>query len=150
MQNDMKFKDLPKLVQEKGKIKIRIKEYLGCDEYLEKGMIADIIKVIDNDDSSIIVKFDFKEYADINKQFESPICLNRNTGEYNLTSSEAGFVPYNFKDTNYYNEDENVFKYFEFIDDNTLFNEYLQNRKDTQTYTEWLENKVMELKEYWN
>jgi hypothetical protein len=119
------------------------------DCYLENKMFAKIIGVkiyendIDNDGKQIIdyeFTMDFSDFDLENQKKESHSLKNPKTGQYTLTSTEAGFKPKDLKETVLHSITHG--KLFFDLPKGDLINEYIKEKKEV-SYVEWLENIIL-------
>ncbi len=122
-----------------------INEKIFEDCYLEKGMLARLTKVAIEEegtpDQHIQYSFDYNDFMETNKQFESPNYYNKSNGNYDITATQADYRHGDGIESSYHemNDDEMPFE----ILDNPLFEEYL-NSESKDSYVSWLENIVKE------
>lgn len=112
----------------------------------ETGMKAYITGVSEPDrDDLITINIEEKEFADFNKSMETPVWHNEKTSNFDLKYSESIYgEDWNGKDTIYDNENE-LSDNFTLLNNNKLqlYNQYLQEKQDKETYIDWLENKIL-------
>lgn len=124
---------------------VKINDHIYEDSYLEDGMSARLIGAEIEDDSDpedIVYLFflDFSEFDAENTAKETRKYLNSRTGNYELTSTEAGFKPKSLKAKVCHSVTLGEM-FFSLNDDNMLFKKYMEEKSDI-TYTKWLENIV--------
>ena len=130
-----------------GKVVRFKKDIEDCEGYAEAGMVARFASFSvdsEGDDESYRIVFDFSEFADRNKPFETAGYFDSN-GRPVLTAREAGF--YEDQET-YYIGYRQIGDCFELIDPriDELYKDFNQSRKDGQSYVEWLENQLLSSK----
>jgi hypothetical protein len=132
---------------------VLINDEIFDDCYLESGMIATLEKCIPEEDDLIVegnqdlcYKFvlNFKDFEEQNLGLESANYRNTETGEYDLTGTEAGCKPGNLKETVFHSITHGKL-FFSVCEGDTLFNEFISS-KSNESYINWLETMVISLR----
>ena len=114
--------------------------YMEC--YAEKGMRANITNITIECDC-ICVYFDYTQFDDYNKQFESSNYYD-NKGNPVLSAREAGY--YRGKEAIYFDLNADPNNYFSEVGNphSALYNAYLEDRSSGETYIAFLERVAKE------
>lgn len=130
----MKIQKLKQLVQECGKVTVRLTDELWNESWGQKGMLADVIQYIDEDDGCRFV-FDYQHYL-ANDLPLQPRNYYIDTGLG--TAFEAGLMSMNRVQENIYAEKEGEIS-CEIVDE--LLNKYLSSGSQS-SYVEWMEARL--------
>jgi hypothetical protein len=117
-------------------------EGYDIETYLEPGMIAVLTAIEDDQDGTLQLTFDVRAHTEFNKQYETPDYFDQD-GHPTLTATQAGYGPdrNNYIETLYIGSQWPIDCLFTVVDTKTtkLFKLYQDDRRDGQTYIEWLE-----------
>ena len=145
MSNTKKVESLLQAFKDGFRPVVVINEKMFEDCYLEKGMIARLKKVVIEEegtpDQHIQYAFDYNDFMETNKQFESPNYYNPSNGNYDLTATQSDYQHGDCTESSYHDMSDEEMP-FEILD-NPLFEEYL-NTESKDSYVSWLENIVKE------
>lgn len=109
------------------------------ESYPEEGMRALLVGARIIDEDVVVLTMDYRKFDEFNKTIESSNYYDK-SGVPRLTAREAGC--YQPVDDLYMAALDKVSDYFSFLEENTLFNQYIADPDGANSYVEWLENKV--------
>jgi hypothetical protein len=118
----------------------------GMEEYEcypEKGMRARIIQALDEKDNTIKFTFDFSEFDEFNKQFESATYYGKDGSDKLITAREANY--YTVKDDIFFTPSDKIGKdmVIEETENLSLYDQF-KAEKSQVSYVKWLENKAIQ------
>lgn len=122
---------------------VKLTNRLWDDAFGQKGMIARIIKAVENTDNLINITFDFNEHFEHNISLDEPNWFIGSSGKTG-TALEAN----RFKNNNVVEEvyfEPNDILPVSFIEQEDLLSKYIADKTTNNlsiTYVEWLENIV--------
>lgn len=119
------------------------------ETYFEPQMMAKLITVDSQHDSSICLTFDVRDFHTYNQALESHMYYDSKQ-QPTLTASQAGYSPEktNFTETVYVMPEWPVESLFTIVDDKSivLYELYINNKAEQQTYINWLEQQLWQYK----
>ena len=111
-----------------------------CENYAEEGMMARIVGFRIEDGDCILLKFDFTEFDNFNRSFESSNYYDQQ-GHATLTARLAGY----YKPIDEYFFGEDVLNIVKPVEDAriNLLKRWTEETEGKITYVAWLENQVL-------
>ena len=140
----MKYKELVKMVEDGRRPFVeftsKIEEYEG---YMDAHMRAKIVHAeFDDDGVTVKIDFNFEQFTVLNDSVEKHTYWDGN-GNAVLSAKEAGCYPKKLVDTYWFEADDEVGEYFALISpDNEVYEKYLKERKEGQSYPQWMEELI--------
>lgn len=113
------------------------------DGYFDSGMRAKIVGAsLDDNGVTVRINFDFEQFTVLNDSVEKHTYYDKN-GNPVLSAKEAGCYPKDYKETFWFEVDDEVDEYFTFFKSYiNVYDKYMTERKDGQSYTQWMEETI--------
>lgn len=117
------------------------KDIEELETYAENGMRARVVSAILKHDDVVMLRVDYSEFDEFNKQFETASYFNKDDGNPTLTAREAGYyIP---QDSLYIDSNSEVPFVVEDAARLKLYDQYLKDdKKSAFGYTQWLEDRL--------